>query len=223
MPTAKTAPPARKRKAARRPAVAGRRTRKKEETRRRIIDAAMMLFAKRGFAATTIEDIAAAADISKRSFFDYFPAKEDVIEGWQDAFKAELVAAVAERPASETLSQAAERSLVACVEQLVVGDSRMHARLRAEVPALAARDQLKFAQLEETFAQALIKRREGKADELRARLVAMVTIGAVRVAGDYFIAQRSAETPVDGVRRILKAVRTEWSTPKTTKRGGKKP
>lgn len=182
----------------------------------------MSLFAEHGFAATTIDDIAAAADISKRSFFDYFPAKEDVIGGWQDAFKSELTEAVAKRPVSETLSQAAERSLVACVEQLVVGDSRMHARLRAEVPALAARDQLKFAQLEEAFARALLTRREGKADELRARLVAMVTIGAVRVAGDYFIAHGKNESPAAGVRRIMKIVKTEWGAPKNPTRSSKK-
>jgi AcrR family transcriptional regulator len=57
----------------------GRRERKRRQTRERIEQAAMALFLERGFDATTIEDITEAADVSKRSFFDYFPSKEDVV------------------------------------------------------------------------------------------------------------------------------------------------
>lgn len=54
----------------------GRRERKRRQTRERIESAALRLFLDRGFEATTIEDITEAADVSKRSFFDYFPAKK---------------------------------------------------------------------------------------------------------------------------------------------------
>ncbi|MGO6899415.1 TetR family transcriptional regulator, partial [Rhizobium ruizarguesonis] len=91
----------------------GRRERKRRQTRERIEQAAMTLFLQRGFDATTIEDITEAADVSKRSFFDYFPSKEEVVFAWQDAFADRLMAAVAARPAAESSVAAVEVAITA--------------------------------------------------------------------------------------------------------------
>lgn len=56
-----------------------RRERKKEETKERILKAAVKLFKANGFEATTIDDIAAEADVAKGTFFNYFPRKEAVL------------------------------------------------------------------------------------------------------------------------------------------------
>jgi AcrR family transcriptional regulator len=53
----------------------GLRERKRLETRERLTRVAMALFLDRGFEATTLDDIAAAADVSRRSFFHYFGSK----------------------------------------------------------------------------------------------------------------------------------------------------
>jgi AcrR family transcriptional regulator len=62
-------------------AMAGLRERKKHATRKAIHDAGMRLFAEQGFAGTTMEQIAEAADVSRATVFTYFPSKEDIVFG----------------------------------------------------------------------------------------------------------------------------------------------
>ena len=59
----------------------GRRDRKKQATRRALRNAALQLVAERGFAHVTVEDIAEAADVATRTFFNYFPSKESAVIG----------------------------------------------------------------------------------------------------------------------------------------------
>ena len=61
---------------------AGRRERKKQETRQRIVDGAVALFATRGYDATTMDDIAEAADVSRATVFNFFPRKADLVLAW---------------------------------------------------------------------------------------------------------------------------------------------
>jgi AcrR family transcriptional regulator len=91
----------------------GLRERKKVETRLALARAAMRLFEERGFAATTVDDIAAAANVSRRTFFRYFSAKEEVFvvdpQGKLDA----LHVALADGPPDEPTIAAVRRGLLA--------------------------------------------------------------------------------------------------------------
>jgi AcrR family transcriptional regulator len=189
-------------------ATQGRRARKKEEIRQRIANAAKELFLKRGFAATTIEDIAAAADISQRSFFDYFPVKEDVVLAWHDEFQSAFIANLLNRPANEAPIVAAREALIETVGKYGLDDVRNHAILCQE-RAIKARDQLKYALLEGALADALSQRSKGKVDELRIRLVAMLVVGALRVTGEVDMARNETRKPAPRVRHITQILRTE--------------
>ncbi|MBN9981499.1 TetR family transcriptional regulator [Rhizobium sp. 25PS6] len=182
----------------------GRRERKRRQTRERIEQAAMTLFLQRGFEATTIEDITEAADVSKRSFFDYFPSKEEVVFAWQDAFADRLMAAIAARPAEEPSVAAVEAAITATVIASVDEPGLALGELIHRTPALKARDQLKYAKLEQKLAEALLLRKGGDPLERpRMRVLAAIVIGALRVGAELWQQRPSSVSPQDFAREIF--------------------
>ena len=81
----------------------GWRERKKQKTRRALADAATRLFAERGYEETTIADLAAASEIAPRTFFSYFPAKDDVLFADMDDRIAALAELDLRRPGESLL------------------------------------------------------------------------------------------------------------------------
>ncbi|MFH2071969.1 MAG: TetR family transcriptional regulator, partial [Actinomycetota bacterium] len=84
------------------PETVGLRARKKLRTRQTIERVALDLFERHGFTATTIEEIAAAADIAPRTFFHYFPSKEDVVTADYTSRLQQIVAALQTGPRDQT-------------------------------------------------------------------------------------------------------------------------
>jgi AcrR family transcriptional regulator len=78
------------------------RQRHTERTRDAIVDAAYGLFAAKGYAETTIDEIAERADIAPRTFFRYFPAKEAVLFHATEHQVEDLAAKLRDRPAGES-------------------------------------------------------------------------------------------------------------------------
>lgn len=163
--------------------VEGRRERKRRETRIRICDAAMSLFLQKGYVAVTVDEIAEAADISKRTFFGYFPAKEDVVTAWQEKFNEPLVAAIVAGPDGETPFQALERAMLnTLVESATPRAFAVDALVRA-TPVLAARAAQKYVLLEERVS-AVLHARYPDQSLLSLRLLAMIVIGALRIGAE---------------------------------------
>ncbi|WP_262048792.1 TetR/AcrR family transcriptional regulator [Bradyrhizobium sp. Bra78] len=185
----------------------GLRQRKLQATRERLARAAMALFLERGFEATTIDDIAAAADVSRRSFFHYFASKEDVVTAWQEGAAAALVAEVVARPADESMLTAAENAIAAAVKRIDPAEAAAMSRLKRDNPALQARDQLKYETIERALADGLAQRARSKSDKLNARLVAMIATGAMRVGGESWIGEGAREKPEAFVKRTFDAIR----------------
>ena len=81
----------------------GLRDAKRIETKERIIAAAVDLFLARGLNKTLVDDIAETANVSRRTFFNYFPSKEEVLSEWFRCQGEYLAACFASRPAEEAL------------------------------------------------------------------------------------------------------------------------
>ncbi|MBB5575107.1 MULTISPECIES: TetR family transcriptional regulator [Rhizobium] len=163
----------------------GRRERKRRQTRERIEAAALSLFLARGFDGTTIEDITEAADVSKRSFFDYFPSKEEVVFAWQDSFSDELADAVAAQPKDASVVEVIEGALRSALLAASSDPQRLAiAVLIRDTPALCARDQLKYAKLEEKLTDALFARSGGDEEEhFQLRLLSAIVVSTLRIGG----------------------------------------
>lgn len=189
------------------PTATGLRQRKRQEIRERLARAAMTLFLKRGFEATTIDDIAAAADVSRRSFFHYFASKEDVVTAWQEDAASALVAEIVARPADESMLTAAENAIAAAVKRLDPAEAAAMSRLKRDNPALQARDQLKYEKIERALADGLAQRARTKSDRQKARLVAMIAAGAMRVGGESWIGEGARGKPEAFVKRTFDAIR----------------
>ena len=91
--------------------LSGLRERKKAKTHLAIQEAALRLFREQGYEATTVEQIAAAAEVSPSTYFRYFPTKEDVVI--HDALDPLLFASFAEQPAELSPIQALRASMAA--------------------------------------------------------------------------------------------------------------
>src|SRR5712691_3376812 len=91
----------------------GLRERKKQRTRETIARAAHALFAERGYHATTLNDIAQAADVSTRTIFSYFASKEDILFSDFPLMRHALAQALADRPEGEDTLETVRKFILA--------------------------------------------------------------------------------------------------------------
>lgn len=104
------------------PATSGRRERKKQRTREALVDSAFRLFQKKGYDATTVEEIADAVDVSARTFFRYFASKEDVVLTYQEEQFAAMVDALAARPADEPVLTSLRNAVLSVIRACEQGE-----------------------------------------------------------------------------------------------------
>jgi AcrR family transcriptional regulator len=141
-------------------ATLGRRERKKLETHRALSTAARELALARGLDGLTVEDIADAADVSVRTFFNYFSCKEEALVGVEPAVLAELGAELQERPAGESPLEALKAVLASGVDD--VAEAMWRWSLRTELvrrhPSLLPRHLAALAEIEAALVRALAAR-----------------------------------------------------------------
>src|SRR5215211_2531700 len=163
----------------------GRRERKKLETHRALATAARELALAHGLDGLTVEEIADAADVSVRTFFNYFSCKEEALVGVEPTVLDELGAELEERPAQESPLEALEAVLATGVDG--VEEAMRRWSLRTELvrrhPSLLPRHLAALAEIEAALVRALAARlgTDPVTDPFPAVAVA-AAMGALRAA-----------------------------------------
>lgn len=159
----------------------GLRERKKEQTRRSIEDAAFRLFEERGYAATTVADIADAADIAPRTFFAYFPSKEAVVFGDFDTTFAALETRLRERVDGENTFEGLRAWIGDLIEQEGEADDRdwVRRKLVCDNEALAAHERHVMGRFERLIAESVAVDLGDAPEDLQPRLVAAAAVAAL--------------------------------------------
>lgn len=162
----------------------GLREQKKERTRQRIAEAAHDLFGERGFDGVTVAEIARAAEVSEGTVFNYFPTKEELFYSGMEAFEAQLVDAVRDRPAGESVL-AAFRSFVLersgrLASEEVADVIASAAQVIEASPALQARERQVVAEYTGELAALIAEEQGSRASPVEARAVAKALMGVQR-------------------------------------------
>ena len=152
----------------------GLRETKKLRTRQEIADKAMRLFVKRGFDHVTVAEVAAAAEVSEKTVYNYFPTKEDLFFDEVPAREAALVEAVRNRRPGESVAAALERLQAAGCGRLCSEGFATFARIIEESPALQAKELEVMARYTDALAGAI--QAELGVHELDARVAANVLV-----------------------------------------------
>lgn len=173
----------------------GRRDRKRAETHARIQAAALELFLRQGFEATTLDQIAEAADVSRRSLFHYFASKEEMVLSAKADIAPLIRDAVAARPADEPLLAMAEQALIDMARHFQTPEAKAIARLIHDTPALAAWDAAKHDALERLLAEALAARKGLPLDDAELRVTALAAVAILRHATEAWLASDDRRGP----------------------------
>lgn len=163
----------------------GRRERKKLQTRRALQGAALRLAVAHGVGEVTVEQIADAADVSSRTFFNYFSSKEEALVGRDPDEIARLRDSLEERLVGQPPLEALRSVLLEMADYLTEHRQEWLARLslvRSDPPALAAH-LAAWAELERALADAVARGTGTDAEQdLYPRLVVGAAVGAMRTA-----------------------------------------
>jgi AcrR family transcriptional regulator len=165
----------------------GLRERKKRRSRETILTAAMALFRQRGYDDVTVEEVAVAAEVSTRTVYHYFSAKEDLVLQFHASALDELVQAIHEAPKRAS----AVDILAAAMVEGMDHEHQSLASTRFEImnrsPALQMKLRGRRAMWAEKIAEALVERGHFGGDRALATLFGRCVVSATETAVEAYI------------------------------------
>lgn len=179
-------------------AIVGLREQKKRETKKRITETGVGLFLKQGIDQTTLDEIAVAAGISRRTFFHYFKSKDEILLSLLSGMGEMLTEAVRKAPDhSAPMNAVRDAVLSVCntipAHEMIELDGLMHTS-----PSVLARKQAFYIELESEIFAALRQRCPEPHRSMELHIVAMVSVGTLRLAADIFNQEKGAR-PMVGI------------------------
>ena len=155
---------------------------KRRATHRRIIEAGIRLFLERGYDATRLEDIAEAAEISRRTFFAYFRSKDEILRTWERDSWEEILGDVRGASPDESPLQVIRNAVSKRLSRHNTEKLRAIAYVISSSETLRAAKHFSFAEREKLLFEVLCEVWRQPERKLTLRLVAMSAVGALRVA-----------------------------------------
>jgi AcrR family transcriptional regulator len=186
------------------PATLGLTARRKQRTRQQLAEAAAALFYEHGYDSTTIEDIAAAVEVSPRTVYRYFATKEDLIVALGQSNSAIFLDALRDRPHDEPIFTAVRSAVTSALAPKWQEAWRVRAFLTLirDTPVLRARWVVEAYDDQRMVAEVLAARR-GRACELSDLIVAGAIAMAINTALQQWAEQSEVTSPEGFVDRAL--------------------
>jgi len=155
----------------------------------------MRLFIERGFDETTVDDIAAAAGIGRRTFFRYFSSKSDVPWGDFDVTLERMRRFLAEVPADVSLVEALRMAIVDAnrLDPETASLQRERMTLLLTVPHLIAHSTLRYAAWRQVVAEYVARRRGVAEDSLEPQAIAWAFLGACQSAYEHWLRDEQSD------------------------------
>ena len=172
----------------------GLRERKKQQTREKITRVALKLFAERGYDATTLADIAEAAEVAPRTIFAYFDGKDDILLCQESGFLDSLKRRLEERPPGTTTVDAISEFL----SRMEAPDewSLLRKKVMTATPSLQMKMRGQQAELEPMLAESVAKDLGAEPGDIRPLLIAASMTAAFMSARDKMFEAEAAGEPM---------------------------
>jgi AcrR family transcriptional regulator len=197
------------------------RERKRTRTRLMIQAEALRLFDQKGYAQTTVDEIADRAAISPRTFFRYFPTKEEVVM-W-DEYDPLILELLDSRPNDEPVAETLRSVIRETLSGLYESDPErllVRVRLASIVPELRARFIDEQTHGVELLAPLLARKRGSRVDDLSLQVIGSALLAAVSAALDRWqesdgktdllgLLDQATDALVEGVRELQPSTRSD--------------
>lgn len=186
----------------------GLRARKKHRTRLAIRAAALEMFDAQGYEATTVEDIAARAEVSVTTFFRYFPSKDEVVFAPGQDLLPRLQRELSARATPKNDLEAVRRALLLVLEGQDLTRLAQEVRVVSKAPVLRGRAEVLREEWQAGISEALAKRHGLPAPDNACRLTAEVALVAYRRAAESWVAEGAEDELADRVTEMFELLTT---------------